>query len=381
MYSYGYRGARELIVMSVNTKTKCNIVSVGKRRDGGTRFWCLEHKADATAKYGVRAKKCLMADRAEITKDEILILDIADFPGGIALWGAVPAVYDTTRQPLDRGIHVHARKIAGGDKLIDASYRQVLLSDSRKKIDPVNITELDAIYYMVSTVFHFDMVHVSCTSCGYSHLDKDWFSLHPHQRHLCAGCGKYFRDDKIGIGNPLVETQSHFGLNATSPVPAKKRLKIRQRDYPGGIQIWGSNASIFWTGDHREEYGIHVHVYEPDGVTMVEDNTFGTVEIDGLTLDAEQIRHLMAQNIIPHVQGRIVSARCGVCSAIHESVGVAAYTPAKDLSCTSCGAEVKSGSRFRSVISNPAVETLAKLSELAPRTPQVQKLDLLPETI
>src|SRR6267378_3294771 len=34
---------------------RCKIVVVGKRRDGGTRYWCLKHRADATAKYGRRA--------------------------------------------------------------------------------------------------------------------------------------------------------------------------------------------------------------------------------------------------------------------------------------------------------------------------------------
>lgn len=33
----------------------CEIVNVGKRRDGGSRFWCLSHHANATAKYGVAA--------------------------------------------------------------------------------------------------------------------------------------------------------------------------------------------------------------------------------------------------------------------------------------------------------------------------------------
>ena len=40
---------------------ECHIVSVGKRRDGGTRYWCLQHKADATAKYGKRARTCRAA--------------------------------------------------------------------------------------------------------------------------------------------------------------------------------------------------------------------------------------------------------------------------------------------------------------------------------
>src|SRR2546428_5894229 len=86
----------------------CRIVPVGKRRDGGTRYWCLTHKADATAKYGRPARVCRYSNVAPITSAETLVLDISEYGGGVALWGAVPPVYDTTRQPLDRGIHVHA---------------------------------------------------------------------------------------------------------------------------------------------------------------------------------------------------------------------------------------------------------------------------------
>lgn len=92
----------------------CKIIAVGKRRDGGTRYWCLRHHANATAKYGVAADKCVAADDPPITAEETLHLDFGEYPGGIALWGSVPAVYDTTIQPTDRGIHVHARSARGG---------------------------------------------------------------------------------------------------------------------------------------------------------------------------------------------------------------------------------------------------------------------------
>src|SRR5262245_12607035 len=83
----------------------CRIVAVGKRRDGGTRFWCLEHRADATAKYGVRAEACRYAHFPTLTESEQLVLDIDEHPGGVALWGAVPPIYDTSEMPIDRGIH------------------------------------------------------------------------------------------------------------------------------------------------------------------------------------------------------------------------------------------------------------------------------------
>jgi hypothetical protein len=106
-------------------KTTCRIGLVGKRRDGGSRYWCFEHKADATAKYGTRAKRCRYANVPIVVEDETLALDIDNFPGGVALWGAVPPVYDTTRRPLDRGIHVHARVVPHGRKGIDRTYRRV----------------------------------------------------------------------------------------------------------------------------------------------------------------------------------------------------------------------------------------------------------------
>ena len=88
---------------------RCNIVEVGKRRDGGHRYWCLAHRADATAKYGVSAVQCVAAGDADITAEESKDIDFSAFEGGVALWGAVPPAYDTTTRPLDRGIHVHAR--------------------------------------------------------------------------------------------------------------------------------------------------------------------------------------------------------------------------------------------------------------------------------
>src|SRR4029077_13173243 len=87
----------------------CEISPVAKRRDGGTRYWCLKHRADATAKYGKPATACRTAPPPRSAKKDTMTLDCSKYPGGVALWGAVPAVYDTTTQPLDRGIHVHSR--------------------------------------------------------------------------------------------------------------------------------------------------------------------------------------------------------------------------------------------------------------------------------
>lgn len=80
---------------------ECQVVAVGKRRDGGTRYWCLRHKADSTAKYGKPAIACRASHITPIGAKDRLELDIDDYSGGIALWGAVPPVYDTTTLPMD----------------------------------------------------------------------------------------------------------------------------------------------------------------------------------------------------------------------------------------------------------------------------------------
>ena len=93
--------SNETETRSRDLSKECEIVSVGKRRDGGTRYWCFRHKADATAKYGRPSDVCRASHIPPIRPEDTLNLDIDRYKGGIALWGAVPAVYDTTRLPMD----------------------------------------------------------------------------------------------------------------------------------------------------------------------------------------------------------------------------------------------------------------------------------------
>jgi hypothetical protein len=188
----------------------CQLVAVGKRRDGGTRYWCLRHKADATAKYGRPADSCRASRIPPLRSQDVLELDLDRYQGGIALWGAVPPVYDTTTLPIDRGIHVHARRVTGGAKEIDRTFRAVRILAGRLPKEGISISELDAIYYMVTSIFGYGMKHIRCSHCSHAHLDRDWFSVHPHRRHLCAGCGRHFRDSETSkhhrcdLGIPFV---------------------------------------------------------------------------------------------------------------------------------------------------------------------------------
>jgi len=243
------------------------------------------------------------------------------------------------------------------------------------------ISELDAIYFMVSSVFDHEMKHIACPYCGYSHLDKDWFSVHPHRRHLCAGCGKHFRDSDIAIGNPVCRIRDAWSGIPRRPKPAKEKLRIRQADYPGGIKIWGSNPAILWTGQQSEEEGIHVHAFHRDGGKAMPDDTFSQVTIDGVSLDPLMVRTFMAQNTLPHIENRVVAMNCPTCGQAKFSVGEHAFTPAARHHCTKCGSDFRSSSRFRKTIGNPLVAILERLAGYAPRRPQKHSIGLLPETL
>jgi hypothetical protein len=357
----------------------CNIVAVARRRDGGTRYWCLEHKADATAKYGRKGKRCRYAHVSRILPEDTARIELAQFAGGIALWGAVPPVYDTTRLPIDRGIHLHARSSVGGPKIIDRTLRSVEVSHEGALYV---ISELDAIYFMVASVFGFVVKYIACSRCDYPHLDKDWFSVHPHQSHLCAGCGRTFRDSEAAIGNPVAAMRSLPFTASRRPRRTRKVVQLKQAEYQGGIRVWGSNAAILWTSDSPPEDGIHVHAYSGDAAEEpIIDDTFARVTIDGYELDASQVRTLMAQAAPPHLAGRVQSVTCDRCGETAWDKNEHAYTLGAERRCHGCGRDVRAKGRFRRVVSNPLVGVLAQLAEGAPRRPQHHDLGLLPETL
>jgi hypothetical protein len=363
------------------SSSACDIVSVGKRRDGGTRYWCLRHKADATAKYGRPAGHCRTAHIPPISAEDTLTLDIDKYEGGVALWGAVPPVYDTTTQPIDRGVHVHARTTAGGVKEMDRTFRAVRIFGERLPREGIFVSELDAIYYMVSSVFGYGMKHIRCSYCGYAHLDRDWFSVHPHRRHLCAGCGRHFRDTETAIGNPIYAVRDACGVRTLEAKPSKKKLDIKQADFPGGIQVWGSNPAFIWTSGINEEEGIHVHAFRENTSMPELDETYGEVTIDGERLSPSMVRILMAQSALPSLNDRVRPIDCPSCHEAQFDVRDLAFTPVVTRRCTACGRKFAAPGRLRKTIANPLPGILARLAEKALRQPQCHDLGLMPETL
>jgi hypothetical protein len=282
---------------------------------------------------------------------------------------------------MERGIHIHARLTPGAPKEMDYSYSAVRIVGHKLPRAGIVVSEVEAIYYMVASVFGYEMKHISCTHCGYSHLDKDWFTVHPHRRHLCAGCGRHFRDTETAIGNPICGIREACGVRTQVSRPSGRRLEIRQADFPGGIQIWGSNPAFLWTSGLAEESGIHVHAFLGKERNPTVDETYSEVKIDGVKLDPKMVRVLMAQSALPALKGRVLSINCSSCGKPQCDVGEAAFTPQAMRSCVHCGRRLKARGRLRNIIANPLPALLLQLAEGAPREPQVHELGLLGETL
>lgn len=358
---------------------QCEIVPVGKRRSGGVRYWCLRHLADATAKYGTPAPTCRTAHLQPVRPEDILDLDLNRYEGGVALWGAVPPVYDTTRRKRERGVHVHARAVTGGVKQIDGTFRAVRIMGEESPNQGSLISELDAVYFMVTSVFGHGVKYVTCSHCGYAHLDKDWFSVHPHCRHLCAGCGRHFWDSERAVGNPICGLQGVPVARSHRQRQSRSRLRLQQRDFGGGIQIWGSNPAFVWTREGPEEQGIHVHAFRDGEEEPEVDETFSRVTVDGVDLDPVMVRVLMAQRTLSFLEGRVLSMTCVECGCAQFDRDEAAYTPVATHRCTQCGCEFSARGRLRKTVANPLIAVLEEIANDAPRPPQTPETALLPE--
>jgi hypothetical protein len=286
-------------------------------------------------------------------------------------------VYDTTRLPVERGIHVHARLTPKSEKEIDYTYSAVRIVGKNLPANGIIVNQVDAIYYLVSSIFGLSLRFVTCTHCGWPHLDKDWFSVHPHRRHLCAGCGKHFHDRVTGIGNPIVGVRDVCGGREHKIVPAPETLDIKQSKYPGGIQVWGSNPAFLWTQHKPEEEGIHIHAFLEGQTEPKLDGTFREVTLDGIKLDPVMVRVLMAQNVMPSLKDRVRSMSCPNCGHAGFDVGEAAYSPSPIHTCSECGGQFPSRGRLRNAVANPLPAILEDLAKVAPRPPQQHRLDLL----
>lgn len=348
---------------------KCNIRADVKLRNGYPNWWCHTHFASARGEGGKKLDECEKANAAPISEDEKIYIDIADYPGGVGIWGSLEAIYDSKRDIPEKGVHVHLRKSIDVQKVVDKTYKEVYVKipgELFEKENWVKVDEYTACAYTASILFNKEIKVIRCKHCGREHIDADWFAVHYHKKHFCTYCGRDFIDSERGISNPVISLQKalHEQLKDRQIINVERKINIKQEDYPGGIQIWASNPAIIWTASRPEEAGIHVHLFKESNGMPYSDDTYGDVIIDNIKLDSDMVRCYMVQRSFSFLSRYIVSLTCPNCQKEHFDVGDRAFQPHKTHECEHCETLFDDKTRFKGVVSNPIVARLQRLADI-----------------
>jgi hypothetical protein len=330
----------------------CNVHQLSNKPS--IKLWCVKHHSAVVATNGVI---CLRSTIAPSAKPEILKLNAHNYPKGIAIWGVTPPVYDTTEQATPNGLHVHLFEDDSNHAEITCN---TLYIKSQDWDDYLQMDAFAATTYMTSIVFEQIPVTLMCLNCREAHLDKGQKAVIPSRIHTCNTCNTKFETNEKCIGNPIMHIKQLLGDFATNrpTIPASRDLNLSQKDFPGGIRIWGSNGAIIWTVPRLQKEGIHIHCFDRDSETPLIDTTVDTLTIDGISLDAKMVRYFMAQQLLPQLQSSLSSLVCPQCSQPHFDQDQYALIPHLNHVCEYCGNLFVSSRR---VVSNPLIIMLSVL--------------------
>ena len=204
---------------------------------------------------------------------------------------------------------MHHRASGSVEKDIDRSYNIVTVVRGTRELV---VEGMAAIAYATSELADQPIVALTCPRCGQPHIDEQKFATQPHRKHLCNTCGRNFHDPSgPSVSNPLADAYTAVGLAAPPAArPVARTLVLRSRDYEG-IAIWPSNQSLLSTMSRPEEVGIHVHAWNEDSSSVI-DETYREVVLDGEIIDQVQLRWLAVYNVLAH-GAPIVAQACAGC--------------------------------------------------------------------
>lgn len=343
---------RRQVLPQLRTSDPCAIASEVKKRNGSPLQWCSTHGREVHGDAnGSVPGACDGAAAPPVPDDEVLEIDLDDYRGGVACWGATKPVVAIGDTPCrDHGVHVHARKEPDGPKVIDDSFTIVRITSAGRQ---VTLDEESALAHVASAVAGYDNVVLRCTHCGFEHLDRDIFAVEPHRKHLCNRCGRNFWAKDATVSNPAVAVSSLPGVTPPPPPVASAATIAIDSSHYSGVAIWPSNPAIVWTAATPEKTGIHVHAWDADG-NLVIDETYASVALDGTELDEQQLRWLMVQRIVNTDPRRIGVVRCPNCDRPHADAD-SAFVATNRKQCAYCKTEF-STPRRRRIVSNPILE-------------------------
>lgn len=293
-----------------------------------------------------------MREYSIINDTNTLTLDPNDYQGGIALWGAIPAVFDTRQEGYDRGIHVHARHKNSRKKAIDKTFSTVLVKTHDQFI---MIDEQSAIAFAMSALFGISMIALRCQYCENWLLDKNLSAILPRTSHHCEHCQAITLTNNPCVANPLAAIKNTMGdFESIRPTHEPDRsINLDHGCFNGGIQLWGTNPSIIWTADRLEETGIHVHAYNSDGKRII-DNTYSQVVMFGTQINNNMVRLMQVQQAIPEITPYLGCIACPRCDTWVFHRDEAAAIPSTLHACTNCQHQWQT----EAVISNPVFRIL-----------------------
>ena len=339
---------------------KCLAQYVGKNRSGAPRYWCVVHHAPISDSQGNILERCLSSQQKPVENEgNSLTLPLSEYPGGISLRGTALAAYSTTSWRIEPGIHTHACQTSYGKKQVDKTFRYVHI---QQKGTDAKFDYLASISYLASEALGHTLQFLTCPQCGTPHLDKDWFAANPHKKHLCAYCGRNFFTPESAIGNPLVQSKSILEDKSGSHmlIPSNCSLKISQKDFLYGISIWGTTTAILWTLPQDEKCGIHIHAYARDEAKPTIDETFESIIIDEIPLNAEMVRLYTIQKNLPYLKGKVRFLCCPRCGQAHFDTEKYSYTPHTEHYCPRCKETFRSRAK---TIGNPMVQIITALQQ------------------
>lgn len=295
----------------------------------------------------------------------VKVLDLIPelYPGGIAIWGALPAVFNSSICPdEDNGVHVHARMVVGGEKQIDETFDEVRVTltttSNEKRVFSINGS--DTANYNLSTIFKKKLKYLICPKCDKVHSDKDWFAVNYHTIHDCEHCGHIFEDTEPSISNSVMllkETCGDVLQDRTVIDPVERSINVKKQTFKGGMQIWGSNPAVLWTSPKFEEGGIHFHGFQTRDMMPTVDETYGTLIINSILIDPEMTRHLMAQNGLNYLKNHLTSLSCPSCKQLHFDSFNNGLNPHLTHECEHCGNNFVSDTGM-AYVSNPLISIL-----------------------
>jgi hypothetical protein len=286
----------------------CDFVHAGKFRHGAERWWCRTHQTH----WGTMADQESFDRLGEVScanHTQAMNYVVSPFTvnlnehAEVGVWCSMPAALSTeTINKRAPKIHVHVRPETGGKKIVDRDFPAISVLYSNKlklfgsnDITRVNVTPPAAFEFVCGLETNREMDCISCSGCGYPHLDLGDFAQTPHRKHFCGNCGRDSTWSRIPIvSTPLKPLHDQFAKTLIYETP--NRI-LNLDEYAGcSYSIWASTPAILWTAARAQEFGIHAHVHE--GTKRIVDETFGEVILNGRALERSSLISAMIDRSI-----------------------------------------------------------------------------------